>query len=114
MQSRKCSTLRPRQGSPASLDCVTYIAAFYQCSPRIMTSLRRNLRKEEPKTFQALTDDDMKFIIELKNAVTNPPVPGLPLIHVKYALYTDKYDTEVVCAMLQTQDDETHRLIWHW
>lgn len=80
----------------------------------VAAPINKRTRKNQPQTFEGITEDEMEALKTLKPELMEHPRLGLNRSQGIYNVDTDAYDREMRCVLLQKFPNGTERRIGYW
>ena len=81
---------------------------------RIAHPLNKKVCKDQPESWEHLSDDELTAFEQLKKSLVTAPILALPREGYPYTLDTDASDRQLGCCLLQQQEDGTLHPIGYW
>ena len=87
---------------------------FVQGYTRIAHPLTQKICKDQPETWDKLSEEEMRAFEILKRNLVTAPILALPREGFAYTLDTDASEYQLGCCLLQAQPDGTLHPIGYW
>ena len=81
---------------------------------RIAHPLTQKVRKDQPDSWEHLSEDELRAFETLKKSLVTAPILALPREGYPYTLDTDASERQLGCCLLQRQPDGTLHPIGYW